>query len=49
MDGYDKSRDPGFINDGGMTSTGALGFGSGADVVASIGKKERELAGGFVA
>ena len=49
MDGYDKSRDPGFINDGGVTSTGALGFGSGADVVASIGKKERELAGGFVA
>jgi len=26
-----------------------LGFGSGADVVASIGKKQRELEGGFVA
>merc|ERR1719181_2258958 len=46
---YDAKRDPGFICDGGVTSTGALGFGSGADVVASIGKKQRELAGGFVA
>jgi len=49
MAAYDKSRDPGFVVDGGMTSTGALGFGSGADVIASIGKKQRELAGGFTA
>ena len=41
-------KEPGFVVDGGVTSTGALGFGSGADVVASIGKKERELEG-FVA
>ena len=41
--------DPGFVVGGGMTSTGALGFGSGDDVVKSIGKKERELAGGFTA
>jgi len=40
---------PGFVVDGGLMSTGALGFGSGADVVASIGKKQRELAGGFTA
>lgn len=41
--------DPGFVVGGGLTSTGALGFGSGDDVVKSIGKKERELAAGFTA
>jgi len=41
--------DPGFVTDGGLTASGGLGFGSGADVVASIGKKQRELAGGFTA
>ena len=40
--------DPGFVVDGGLTSAGGLGFGSGADVVASIGKKQREMAN-FVA
>ena len=49
MEAYDASRNPGFVVDGGVTSTGALGFGSGADVVASIGKKQRELENGFVA
>jgi len=43
------SGDPGFNVGGGLTSTGALGFGSGDDVVKSIGKKQRELAGGFTA
>merc|ERR1719238_1540997 len=46
---HDAKMNPGFLVGGEMTSTGALGFGSGADVVASIGKKQRELAGGFVA
>ena len=41
--------DPGFDTMGGLTSSGGLGFGSGADVVNSIGKKQRELAGGFTA
>ena len=41
--------DPGFVVGGGMTSTGALGFGSGEDVVKSIGKKQRELEAGFTA
>ena len=41
--------DPGFNVSGGLTSSGGLGFGSGADVVASIGKKQRELAAGFTA
>jgi len=45
----DPKLDPGFVVGGGLTSTGALGFGSGDDVVKSIGKKQRELAGGFVA
>lgn len=45
---YDAKRDPGFDTGGGLTGTGALGFGSGADVVASIGKKQREMEG-FVA
>merc|ERR1719326_258911 len=49
MAAADAARNPGFVVDGGLTKTGALGFGSGADVVASIGKKQRELAGGFVA
>ena len=49
MAAYDAARDPGFNTSGGVSATGALGFGSGADVVASIGKKERELAGGFTA
>ena len=40
--------DPGFTVGGGLTSTGALGFGSGDDVVKSIGKKQRELAAGFL-
>ena len=41
--------DPGFVVGGGVTSTGALGFGSGDDVVKSIGKKQRELEAGFTA
>jgi len=49
MAAHDAARNPGFLVGGELTSTGALGFGSGADVVASIGKKQRELAGGFVA
>jgi hypothetical protein len=41
--------DPGFVVDGGLTANGGLGFGSGADVVKSIGRKQRELEAGFTA